>query len=120
MSIRRASALWDGPAEDVLWLLIDPLPEFWSIEPVDQHGRVALLRALDERELPTEELAGIEVAGFLSFEAWDSLPDLPGRWAIDGDEPRPLVEALRRVQAALRGQLLPAGDGAADLGEGSR
>jgi hypothetical protein len=104
MRVQRAVLIWDGPAEDVVWLLTDPMPELWQADPIDATGRVSLLRALDEGEAPTEELAGVEVLDFLDFEAWETLPTLPVRWAIGDDEPRSLVEVLQTAQAAWRAQ----------------
>ncbi|MFN8534149.1 MAG: hypothetical protein U0556_11440 [Dehalococcoidia bacterium] len=102
MTVRRAAVFWDGPAEDAVWLLMDPGPELW--ERVVLTDRVALLQALDEYEQPTGDLAGIEVGGFLGFDAWDSLPDLPIRWQVGNDPPRSLEELLPIVQVGLLAQ----------------
>ncbi len=119
MSVRRASLLWDGPAEDVVWLLADPPPDFWLIERIADAAGVSLLRALDEQEAPTDEIAGVEVIDFLAFDAWEALPDLPVRWEVGDDEPRPLADVLRAAQARLRAQQRPGADGAAERGAGS-
>jgi hypothetical protein len=114
MTVCRATLLWDGPADDALWLLVDPLPEYWQLEPVDGSGAIVLVRALDEDEMPTAAVVGVAILDVQRFEAWDALPDLPLRWAIGEDEPRPLADVLRRAQTALRGQSVPGTDGATE------
>lgn len=120
MTVRRATLVWDGPADEALWLVVDPLPEYWQVEPVDGVEDVVLLRALDEDEAPTGDVAGVVVLDFLHFEAWEALPDLPWRWAIGEEEPRLLTDVLRQAQAALRDQPGPETDGAVERGAGSR
>jgi hypothetical protein len=107
MSTRRARIIWDGPAEDVIWLLIDPPPDFWQVEPVAGSSGVSLLRILDEREMATDSFAGVEIVDFLRFEAWETLPDAPEHWQVGDDEPGSLAAVLRRAQATLRSQSLP-------------
>jgi hypothetical protein len=113
--IVEVSAQWDGPAADVLWLLVQPLADLWVVDPV-AFG-VSLLVALGEDEAPTGALAGVEVLDFLTFEAWESLPALDQLWRLPDADPAPLAEVLRRVQADVQAsqggtQLRLMGDGA--------
>jgi hypothetical protein len=91
--------VWGGPESDVFMVLVEPTPD-WAADPLI--GTVALLRTLDDNEQETGQIAGIEIVGFLDFDRWDLLPDLPMLWEIPGWEPLTLEDLLRREQALLR------------------
>jgi hypothetical protein len=97
-----ASMVWGGPDSDVLTVSVEPLRYPWSAEPVDGRMDLFLLRALDRDDRETDLIAGLEIIGFLDFNRWDELPELPGLWRLSELEPLPLHEALKRKQTELR------------------
>lgn len=105
METVKASITWPGPDLDVLRLHVEPWLN-WDAEPVDDFGEIAILWEIDDDEERTGRLAGVEVVGFLTFERWHDLPELPVLWELPGEEAAPLVDVLRRVQARLRRRVL--------------
>lgn len=102
MKTVRASFVWPGSRIDVLRLLVEPTPPLWEADPIDDDFAVYL--TLDEDEQETGEIAGFEVLGFLGFDRWDALPELPILWHVANWEPLPLVDLLKREQTGLRKQ----------------
>ena len=75
----------------------------WAAEPVQPgQGHIYLYQGLDSRRQRTGQLAGVHIVGFLNFEAWHDLPDLPVLWQLPGREPEPLGELLRSEQQRVR------------------
>lgn len=101
METVKASFMWDGPERDILILFVEPTPDLWQVDPDDLY-EVLVLRALDENEQETGEIAGVEIMDFLRFDRWEHLPELPMLWQIPGWEPLPLVDVLKREQGLLR------------------
>lgn len=99
MEIVDASITWTGPESDVLALYREP-PVSWEADPVDFD--LAILRGLNEAEQETGEIVGVEIVGFLTFDRWSDLPDLPRLWRLPSQSPLPLKELLQRQQAELR------------------
>jgi hypothetical protein len=100
-----ASMVWGGPDSDVLTVSVEPLRYPWSADPVDGRMGLFVLRALDGDDRETDAIAGLEIIGFLDFDRWDDLPELPGLWRLSELEPLPLRVALQRKQAELRGRV---------------
>ena len=89
---------------DVLSLWVDdPYIPNWMAFSTD-YDLVALLLEVDEDENETGRIAGLEIVGFLEFEAWEKLPDLGLMWQVADGEPLSLVDLLQREQQALRQQ----------------
>ena len=101
METVRASITWPGADIDVIRLFVEPTPD-WAADPLEEDTTVAVLRVLDENERYTDQVAGIEIVGFLDFDRWDELPRLDMLWRLPGEEPLPLEELLRRKQRELR------------------
>lgn len=101
METVEASFTWDGPGRDILYLFVEPTPSPWGVDPDDEF-QVLVLRALDENEQETEEIAGVEIMDFLDFDRWEDLPKLLLLWQIPGWEPLPLAEVLKRKQQLLK------------------
>lgn len=97
----EARVVWSA-ASHVLMLIREPTPP-WHALPVEDDALVAVLAAEDEdgREI-TGEVAGIEIVGFLWFERWDGIPEVPGLWRLPGRDPEPFVELLKGEQRELR------------------
>jgi hypothetical protein len=102
METVKASIMWPGPDVDVLTLFVEPTPDLWEADPVDDDWEFMVLRALDENEQETGEIAGVEMIGFLDFDRWEDLPEIPLLWQLPGWEPLPLEELLKREQQLLR------------------
>ena len=94
--------MWPGAEIDVLTVFVEPTPDLWEADCVDNSFSVFVLLALDENEEETGEIAGIEIVGFLEFDHWDEIPDLPILWQLPGQEPLTLVQLLKRQQRQLR------------------
>ncbi|MGI8687316.1 MAG: hypothetical protein ACR2M3_01955 [Thermomicrobiales bacterium] len=99
METVTASLLWSDAEGDVLTLFVEPLSASWEARSRDQE--IYLLDALDDNEEKVGRLAGIRIVGFLTFDRWEDLPNLPLRWHVEGYDPLPLAELLRHVQRAL-------------------
>src|SRR5919202_6306941 len=86
VDIVTASICWDGPDHDVLYVFVEPTPDWgvtWDDFPNDDViDCVAILRELDENEEPTGRVAGIEILDFLRFDRWDALPQFPMLWQL--------------------------------------
>lgn len=102
METVKASVMYTGPEKDVLTLFVEPTPDLWQADPIDDD--IAILRALDEREQETGDIAGVEIIDFSKFDRWDDLPVLPLLWKLNANEPLPLAELLKEVQRSLRGE----------------
>lgn len=96
----RASIVWPGPEIDVLRLFVEPGPPLWEADPIDDEFAVFL--TLDEDEQETGEIAGFEILGFLGFDRWEALPELPVLWQVADWEPLPIVDLLKREQTLLK------------------
>src|SRR4028119_2219437 len=73
-----ASIAWAGPNIDAFTLFVEPTPFMWAAEPVKPgHEHIYLYQGLDRKRQRTGQLAGVHIVGFLNFEAWHDLPDLP-------------------------------------------
>lgn len=77
-----------------------------GFEPLDEDDSVALYQVLDEHEQANGAIVGVEIDDFLAFDRWNVLPKLPILWELPGEEPAPLADVLRRVQARLRRRVL--------------
>ncbi len=98
-----ASIAWAGPNIDAFTLFVEPTPYMWAAEPVKPgHGHIYLYQGLDKKRQRTGQLAGVHIVGFLNFEAWYDLPDLPVLWQLPGREPEPLGDLLRAEQQRVR------------------
>lgn len=102
MATRRVSVIWDGPERDIVTLLSERTPRSYGADVADDDDRVILFRELDECDEATGEIVGLQVEDFLGFDAWAAIPVLPERWQTPGREPLPVVDVLKRLQAALR------------------
>ncbi len=104
MEVVNTSIDWPGPSLDVLRLYVEPLRYPWGADPVESEADIAVLRVLDEHDRETDQIAGVEIVGFLDFDRWDDLPRLPLLWRLPGQEPLPLDALLRQQQQVLRRQ----------------
>jgi hypothetical protein len=103
MATVTASLTWPGPEVDVLRLFVEPTPEPWGAEVIDED--VLLFRALDDREELTDRIAGLEIVGFLDFDRWEDLPETELQWRLPTRQPQPLPDLLRYVQSELRARV---------------
>lgn len=75
----------------------------WAAEPVKPgSGHIYIYHTLDRNRQRTGQLAGVHIVGFLDFDDWDELPDLPILWQLPGKEPEPLTSLLRSEQERVR------------------
>jgi hypothetical protein len=96
---------WDGPARDILYVFIEPTPDWGAT----YHNEVvSILRELDERDEATGKIVGVEILDFLRYDRWDDLPKLDLLWQLPGQQPLPLDELLKREQQRLRREALAA------------
>ncbi len=103
MQTINASIAWAGPNINAFTLFVEPTPAMWAAEPVKPgNSHIYLYRALDNKRQRTGQLAGVHIVGFLDFNAWHDLPDLPVLWQLPGREPEPLGELLRSEQQRVR------------------
>jgi hypothetical protein len=93
--------MWTGSEKDVLMLFREPTP-LWEADPIDEEWQFFVLLTLDDGERETGEVSGIEILDFLRFDRWDAIPDYPVLWEIEGWEPLPMVDLLKREQTLLR------------------
>ncbi len=93
--------MWGGLDLDILTLLLEPWPNDYGADPSDDDDRVVFYRRLDEHEEANGEIVGVEIDLFLSFDGWEALADVPHQWQIDGSDPLPLSDLLRRLQVTL-------------------
>lgn len=97
----KASVTYTGPEKDVLCVFVEPTPDLWIADPVDDD--IAVFRVVDENEQETGEIAGVEILDITTFSRWDSIPqDIPSMWQVEGRPPMPLVDLLRSIQEELR------------------
>ncbi|CAN5185673.1 hypothetical protein BH23CHL1_BH23CHL1_21660 [soil metagenome] len=68
----------------------------------------AVFLTLDENEPETGEITSFEVLGFLGFDRWDALPELPILWQVGDWEPLPIADLLKRRQTLLKKRHLAA------------
>jgi len=102
METKRMMAAWGGPERDVLAILPGyPTPDFSGV-PLNESGELVAYELLDGAEEPTGEIVGVEIVGFLEFDEWDEIPDLPVRWSINDGPAESPKEALRILQGQLR------------------
>jgi hypothetical protein len=103
MDVVKASTTYHG---DVLRVFVEPAIMEWIVDPLDDALDVAFFLEVEDTEIPepkeTGRIAGVEIVGFLDFDQWDALPELPLLWQLDGWEPLPLPELLKRLQRDLR------------------
>lgn len=100
MEVVDARIVWSA-ASHVLMLLREPTPP-WRALPVEADPLVAVLAAVDEDGRETGEVAGMEIVGFLWFERWDGIPEVPGLWRLPDRKPEPFLELLKGEQRELR------------------
>src|SRR5581483_3139749 len=85
---------------------VEPAITEWIVDPLEDALDVAFFLEVEDTEAPepqeTGRIAGVEIVGFLHFDQWDALPELPLRWQLPGWEPLPLAELLKRLQAEFR------------------
>ncbi|HEY7035283.1 MAG TPA: hypothetical protein VH482_28350 [Thermomicrobiales bacterium] len=103
MATVTASFTWPGPDTDVLRIFVEPTPEPWGAEAVDED--VLLFRALNDREELTDRIAGLEIVGFLDFDRWEDLPETDLQWRLPGQPAQPLADLLRTLQPELRARV---------------
>ncbi|HHY35853.1 MAG TPA: hypothetical protein GX510_09555 [Firmicutes bacterium] len=97
----KASVMYTGPGKDVLCVFVEPTPDIWIADPVDDD--IAVFRVVDEGGRETGEIAGVEILDITTFSGWDSIPkDIPSMWQVEGKSPMPLVDLLRSIQEELR------------------
>jgi hypothetical protein len=101
-----ASICWDGPERDILIVFVEPAIMEWIVDPLEEALDVAFFLEVDDAEAKepreTGRIAGVEIVGFLEFDQWAALPDLPLHWQLGDWEPLPLVDLLKRLQLELR------------------
>ena len=103
MQTINASIAWAGANIDAFTVFVEPTPSMWAAEPVKPGGgHIYLYQALDANRQRTGQLAGVHIVGFLDFNGWSDLPDLPLLWQLPGKEPAPLPDLLRAEQARVR------------------
>ncbi len=103
MQTINASIAWAGANIDAFTVFVEPTPSMWVAEPVKPgSGHVYLYRALDANRQRTGQLAGVHIVGFLDFDGWGDLPDLPVLWQLPGKEPEWLADLLRAEQQRVR------------------
>lgn len=96
-----AAILWTGPETDTVSIFVEPTPDLWIAE-ADESTRFFVLWAVDEGGQETGKTAGVQILGFLSFDRWEQLLQLPILWKLPNQEARPLDVVLRRVQEQLK------------------
>ena len=103
MDIVKASTTF---YQDVLRVFVEPAIMEWIVDPLEEALDVAFFLEVDDAEAKepkeTGRIAGVEIVGFLEFDQWAALPDLPLRWQLGDWEPLPLVDLLKRLQSELR------------------
>ena len=105
MQTINASTAWAGANIDAFTLFVEPTPSMWAAEPVKPgSGHVYLYQGLDARRQRSGQLAGVHIVGFLDFDAWSDLPDLPFLWQLPGKDPEPLADLLRAEQQRVRAE----------------
>ncbi|MEA2573160.1 MAG: hypothetical protein QOH93_458 [Chloroflexia bacterium] len=103
MQTINASIAWAGPNIDAFTLFVEPTPAMWAAEPVKPgQSNIYIYQALDSNRQRSGQLAGVHITGFLNFDAWGDLPDIPLLWRLPGREPEPLGELLRSEQQRVR------------------
>ena len=100
METVSAAITWDGPDVDVLRIWVEPTPTSWEADPIADD--IAIFRVLDDQGQETDQIAGVEIIGFLGFHHWDDLPNFDVYWILGEDEPLPLDHLLKREQQVLR------------------
>lgn len=105
MAVKPADMTWTGPKSDVLglWVRDRTLLGWLAVGIGDTDS--ALLMEADDNDNYTGRVAGVEIIGILTFDEWNQLPDLDILWQVSDWEPLPLIELLKREQAALRQQV---------------
>ena len=103
MQTINASIAWAGPNIDAFTVFVEPTPAMWAAEPVKPgSGHIYLYQALDGKRQRTGYLAGVHIVGFLDFDGWGDLPDLPVLWKLPGKDPERLDDLLRSEQQRVR------------------
>ncbi len=111
METVKATATWSADADRYcLWAEPSDGKAFAPESFGDSDPLACLLVELDEDERETGRVAGAEILGFLEFDRWDALPQLPFLWQLPGWEPLPLAELLKRAQQEMRRQVVGAAD----------
>ena len=99
----NASIAWAGPVVDAITVFVEPTPSMWVAEPAKpNNGHVFLYHALDSSRRRTGEVAGVHITGFLNFEGWNDIPDLPLLWQLQDREPMSLADILKAEQERVR------------------
>lgn len=90
---------------DVVTLWADPpTSNEWEVEGLED-SLATIFWEVDANGKRTGRIVGIEIVGFLEFDAWDSFPDLETLWRIKGKDPKPVHELLKEIQTEVRRSL---------------
>ena len=100
METVSATYTWAGPHTGVLTLFAEPPPDEWIAEPDDLTEFFVWWVVASGRE--TDQIAAVEMLGFLDFDRWDTLPNPSSLWQLPDWPPLPLRSPLQRLQAELR------------------
>ena len=103
MEAVRSSIVW-ASERDSLYVFRDPPLPMWQVDPFEGYLLGSLLLEIDEDEIETGRVAGVEILDFLDFDKWDAIPVLPLLWQLYDWQPLPLADLLQRLQAELRQQ----------------
>lgn len=98
MDTLTASTAFDG---DLFRLYVDDIDD-WEVEPVDLYAPVLVFTTSCDRQDEQGRFAGIEIGGFLDFDAWNLLPTVPHRIRVGDDPAGSLRDVLAREQSRLR------------------
>lgn len=103
MAVTHGTYYWGGLGRDELYLFTGAPPLHWGQDFVytddDDRGTVAVLRGMtDDESTWTDEIAGLSIDGFTTFDAWDSIPNVVDGWCVDDLGPADTVTILRQLQ----------------------
>jgi hypothetical protein len=94
-----ASFTRPGPEIDALRAVVEPTPEPWGAEVIDEE--VIPFRAFYEPEELTDRLAGREIVGLLDFDLWGDLPETELPRHLPPWQPQPLADLLKKVPSEV-------------------
>ena len=94
--------------DDSVVIYAEPLSALWDVEGAPNSDHIAVFHEVDDNEVRTGRIAGIEVIGLLNLEE-SEIPDLPAPWKLPGREPASLKDLLMALKAeAKRGSVAKA------------